>query len=439
MAKFFEALDDKLIAFIEAQPMFFIASAVRGGARQPLAEGARCLPRARPHLCAYLDIPAPATKRPRTRSAAGARRSCSARSRAIRWCCGSTGEPAWARRAAGSGANTRSVRRFARRAADRRLRHRILPDRLRLRRPLDEAGANPNDLDRSLGGEGRGGHCRIPQQKEQSLDRRPADRLGRGVNRTAAIPSNAAGVLTIDLGALAGNWRELARRAAPGRCAAVIKADAYGVGIEAAAPALHAAGCRVFFVAHASEGARARAVLPPESRIYVLNGLESETDPAADYAAQNLAPVIGSPDELARWAAFAAGRRPPPSALHLDTGMNRLGFASLSELRTALDRCGAVGAELLMSHFVASDKPVNPLNASRCGILVGAVAAGIPRLPREFVRDFSARRPLMISRGRAMPSTAAIRRRALEPMRTVVTLEVPIPQIRFIERARRRL
>ena len=75
----------------------------------------------------------------------------------------------------------------------------------------------------------------------------------------------------------------------------------------------------------------------------MLNGLESETDPAADYAAQNLAPVIGSPDELARWAAFAAGRRPPPSALHLDTGMNRLGFASLSELRTALDRCGAVG------------------------------------------------------------------------------------------------
>ena len=90
-------------------------------------------------------------------------------------------------------------------------------------------------------------------------------------------------MLTIDLGALAENWRELARRAAPGRCAAVIKADAYGVGIEAAAPALHAAGCRVFFVAHASEGARARAVLPPDARIYVLNGLESEADPAADY------------------------------------------------------------------------------------------------------------------------------------------------------------
>ena len=59
----------------------------------------------------------------------------------------------------------------------------------------------------------------------------------------------------------------------------------------------------------------------------MLNGLESGADPAADYAEHSLAPVIGGEDELARWSAFAArpaGRS--PSALHLDTGMNRLGF-----------------------------------------------------------------------------------------------------------------
>ena len=72
--------------------------------------------------------------------------------------------------------------------------------------------------------------------------------------------------LTIDLGALAGNWRELARRAAPGRCAAVVKANAYGTGVSDAAPALWAAGARVFFVAHLSEGiARAPRVLPAEA------------------------------------------------------------------------------------------------------------------------------------------------------------------------------
>ena len=91
---------------------------------------------------------------------------------------------------------------------------------------------------------------------------------------------NAPGRLTIDLGALADNWRELARRAAPGRCAAVVKANAYGTGVSEAAPALWAAGARVFFVAHFSEGIAARRVLPAEAAIYVLNGLESGADPA---------------------------------------------------------------------------------------------------------------------------------------------------------------
>jgi alanine racemase len=256
------------------------------------------------------------------------------------------------------------------------------------------------------------------------------------VNRTAAISPNAAGMLTIDLEALAGNWRELAGRAAPGRCAAVIKADAYGVGIEAAAPALHAAGCRVFFVAHASEGARARAVLPPEARIYVLNGLETEADPAADYAAQNLAPVIGSPDELARWAALAAGRRPPPSALHLDTGMNRLGFASLSELRAALDRCGAVGADLLMSHFVASEEPENPLNGEQIARFEAARAA-LPELRASLANSSGMFLPQAPAYDLARPGYALYGGNptpgAPNPMRPVVTLEVAIQQTRWIE------
>ena len=130
----------------------------------------------------------------------------------------------------------------------------------------------------------------------------------------------APGRLTIDLGALADNWRALARRAAPGRCAAVVKANAYGLGLEEAAPALWAAGARVFFVAHLSEGLAARRLLPAEAAIYVLNGLERGAEPA-DYAGRGLAPVIGSEEELARWSAFAArGGRTNPCALHLDTG-----------------------------------------------------------------------------------------------------------------------
>src|SRR5580704_5947074 len=126
--------------------------------------------------------------------------------------------------------------------------------------------------------------------------------------------SQSSSVLTIDLSALADNWRALAKRAAPARCGAVVKADAYGIGIEAAAPALYAAGCRDFFVAQLSEGARVRAALAPDAstRIYVLNGLQAGADPQADCVAHGLAPVIGSEEELARWAAFAARRPSPP-------------------------------------------------------------------------------------------------------------------------------
>ena len=196
-------------------------------------------------------------------------------------------------------------------------------------------------------------------------------------------PSQSSGVLTVDLAALAANWSALARRAAPAQCAAVVKADAYGVGIEAAAPALHTAGCRQFFVAQLSEGARVRAALGPTrpARIYVLNGLQAGADPRADYLAHGLAPVIGGVEELARWAVLAAGE-PAPCAIHLDTGMNRLGFPSLVALEGAFARItpAALGVDLLMSHLVSAEEPDNPLNAVQIARFDEARAAfrGIP-------------------------------------------------------------
>ena len=256
---------------------------------------------------------------------------------------------------------------------------------------------------------------------------------------TSSPLAGAPGVLTIDLAALADNWRLLARRAAPGQCAAVIKANAYGLGIEVAAPALYAAGCRVFFVAQVSEGRRARAVLPQaDARLYVLNGLEDAADPLADYAAHRLAPVIGGAGELARWAAFAATQAAPPlCALHLDTGMNRLGFESLKTLRAAVDQCGASGiADLLMSHFVSSEAPDDPLNALQIARFEEARAA-FPRLAASLANSsgiflaacpvFDLARPgYALYGGNPTPG-------APNPMRHVLTLDVAIQQTRWIE------
>jgi alanine racemase len=251
------------------------------------------------------------------------------------------------------------------------------------------------------------------------------------------VPVSASGRLTIDLGALADNWRELARRAAPGRCAAVVKANAYGIGLSEAAPALWAAGARVFFVAHLNEGIAARRALPAEARVYVLNGLESGAHPA-DYAGHRLAPAIGGEEELERWSAFAARQdRISPCAIHLDTGMNRLGFASLARLQAAMATYGSSsGADLLMSHFVSSEIPGDPINQAQIERFE-AVRAAFPGLSASLANSSGmfldpapiydlARPGYALYGGNPTPG-------APNPMRPVVTLTAAIQQIRAIE------
>jgi alanine racemase len=164
------------------------------------------------------------------------------------------------------------------------------------------------------------------------------------------------GVLTIDLGALAGNWRSIAAEAAGAETSAVVKADGYGIGIEPAVRALAAAGCRSFFVALPAEGARARAVAP-DAEIYVLAGLFPES--AGFYHAHDLRPVLGSLPEVDEWRAEGRGA---PAALHIDTGMNRLGLTLAEAGHVGSADPGFVPA-LLMSHLACADEPDHALNA----------------------------------------------------------------------------
>jgi alanine racemase len=218
----------------------------------------------------------------------------------------------------------------------------------------------------------------------------------------------------------------------------VIKANAYGVGHSRAAQALHAAGCRVFFVAHLEEGVAARGALGRDARIYVLNGLEPGADPDADYLASDLAPVIGSAEELERWSR-AAPRRGSPArcAIHLDTGMNRLGFVSLAAMTDAMARFGSTsGAGLLLSHFVSSEEPDDPLNAIQIARFEAARAA-FPAMPASLANSsgvFLPARPYyeLVRPGYALyggnPTPGAP-----NPMRPVVGLSIAIQQTRWVE------
>src|SRR6195256_2741748 len=88
----------------------------------------------------------------------------------------------------------------------------------------------------------------------------------------ASDRAEAGGLLRIDLAAIEANWRMLASTPVPVECAAVVKGDGYGCGLEPVTQTLSRAGCRTFFVADVAEGRRVRA-LAPEATIYVLNGV----------------------------------------------------------------------------------------------------------------------------------------------------------------------
>jgi len=114
------------------------------------------------------------------------------------------------------------------------------------------------------------------------------------------------GILTIDLAAIVKNWKAVANRVVPADCAAVVKADAYGCGIDKVAAALAEAGCTTFFVAHLAEARQVRAAAP-EAAIYVLNGFPPGT--AATFAEINVRPVIGSLAEFVEWDAYRTATR----------------------------------------------------------------------------------------------------------------------------------
>ena len=189
----------------------------------------------------------------------------------------------------------------------------------------------------------------------------------RTVELSAAPALETGGLLTIDLGAVAANWRELARLSAPAECGAVVKADGYGLGLKPIARALRNAGCHTFFVAQLAE-ARVLRAQDSASVIYVFNGLTPGTCPT--YAECDLRPCLGSIAEINEWTAFrAASGWHGSAALHVDTGMNRLGM-SLREAAALADsrEQARVGADLLMSHFAISEDPTHRLNARQMGL-----------------------------------------------------------------------
>lgn len=174
--------------------------------------------------------------------------------------------------------------------------------------------------------------------------------------------SRAGAVLDIDLGAIVANWRLLAARAAPAACAAVVKANGYGLGAVEVARALAAAGCGRFYVATLDEGIALRAALGPEPEIAVFNGPLLGSAP--EFVAARLAPVLNDPGQIAAWEDVADRSGKPAAMIHVDTGLNRLGL-SLAEFDALAERLRGPGYSMLISHLACAETPGHALNAQQ--------------------------------------------------------------------------
>ena len=231
----------------------------------------------------------------------------------------------------------------------------------------------------------------------------------------------STGILTIDLDAIVANWRALDAMSRS-ETAAVVKADAYGLGTEQVAPALARAGVRQFFVAIAEEGMALRRILGPGPAIHVFSGHmpgDAEMIGTAD-----LVPMINSIDQMIRHAEALPGH---PSGIQLDTGMNRLGMEP-AEWQGVREIVLAQGPALIMSHLACADTPAHPMNATQLAafreMTEGAGAplclanTGAMLMGPEF--DFDLARPgIGLYGGR--PYTGA---------NPVVTLDIPVIQCR---------
>ncbi len=167
--------------------------------------------------------------------------------------------------------------------------------------------------------------------------------------------SSALSRLTIDLAALAANWRKLAALTPTAATGAAVKADAYGLGAQNIVPTLYEAGCRDFFVAQAGEGIAIRK-MATDAHIFVLGGVVGEI--AGDFAKHGLIPVLNHLDDLERWRAYAAF----PCALHFDSGMNRLGFEQ-GDTHKVIEAASGFNISLVMSHLACSELRSHAMNS----------------------------------------------------------------------------
>ena len=196
-------------------------------------------------------------------------------------------------------------------------------------------------------------------------------------------PRLSGGYLTIDLTAIQTNYKTLQDQLNGTECAAVVKANAYGLGAAKVAPALYAAGCRKFFVASPQEGIELRRILP-EADIFILGGLFIDCEEL--YVQDRLAPVLNSLEEIRLWSTLTKSQGPLPAIVHLETGICRLGLMQqdVQQLSQNPQWLDGIEVDYLMSHLASADNASSQQNEDQLSELKSLVAqlpVGLQKTP----------------------------------------------------------
>jgi alanine racemase len=240
--------------------------------------------------------------------------------------------------------------------------------------------------------------------------------------------------LTIDLEALAANYRLIRDRVAPAQTGGVVKADGYGLGAVTVARTLMAEGCRHLFVALFSEAEALMPQLGSGAEVYVLNGLLPGLEPRC--AGLGAIPVLNSLDQVSRWSAQARqSGLALPAVLQIDTGMSRMGLPpeEVEHLIATPALLDGIELRFLISHLACADDPEDPANAAQ-EALFNTIAARFPQVPRALDNSggtFHRRGHFdLVRAGIALyggnPGAGP------NPMQPVAALEAPIAQLRTI-------
>jgi alanine racemase len=246
----------------------------------------------------------------------------------------------------------------------------------------------------------------------------------------------ATSLLTIDLDAVAANFRLLKGKLGGRDCAVAVKADAYGLGAVQVAPALARAGATTFFTITLDEALEIRPLLP-KAEIFVLYSVPPGAE--AECERHGFAPVLNTLGDVERWGRFCRQiGRPLPAALHLDTGMNRLGLspAEAETLVAEPDRLDGIGLSLVMSHLACADEPDHALNRLQLSRFQG-LSRRLPAARRSLANSagcflgpdyrFDLGRP-----GASLYGLAPLRNQ-INPMAQPVRLQAKILQVRDVD------